>query len=195
MSLTALTPPNIREPVVSKPHLSASQIFSMCVGAFGIQFGFALPQANATRIFQNLGASLDNVPLLWLAGPITGLIIQPLVGYYSDRTWSRYGRRRPYFLAGAALAAASLVAMPNATTLWMAVLTLWVLDSSLNLTMGPFRAFVADQMPAEQRSTGYLMYMFFASVGACDATPSCAKVQGSRLPTTAPTLAKNMYMR
>jgi maltose/moltooligosaccharide transporter len=136
------------------------------MGAFGIQFGFALPQANATRIFQNLGASLENVPLLWLAGPITGLIVQPLVGYYSDRTWTRYGRRRPYFLIGAALAAGTLIAMPNATTLWMAVLTLWILDSSLNLTMGPFRAFVADQMSVEQRATGYVAYMFFASVGA-----------------------------
>jgi maltose/moltooligosaccharide transporter len=152
--------------VFSKPHLSSWQICGICLGAFGIQFGFALPQANATRIFQNLGASLENVPLLFLAGPITGLIVQPLVGYYSDRTWTRYGRRRPYFLAGAALAAAALVAMPNATTLWIAVLMLWVLDASLNFTMGPFRAFVADQMSAEQRATGYLMYMFFASVGA-----------------------------
>jgi maltose/moltooligosaccharide transporter len=154
------------EHVISKPHLSAWQICSICIGAFGIQFGFALPQANATRIFQNLGATLDSVPLLFLAGPITGLIVQPLVGYYSDRTWTRYGRRRPYFLVGAALAAATLVAMPNATTLWMAVLTLWILDASLNLTMGPFRAFVADQLPAVQRSTGYVTYMFFASVGA-----------------------------
>lgn len=152
--------------MLSKPHLSSWQICSICLGAFGIQFGFALPQANATRIFQNLGASLDSVPLLFLAGPITGLIVQPLVGYYSDRTWTRYGRRRPYFLAGAALAAATLVAMPNATTLWIAVLMLWVLDASLNFTMGPFRAFVADQMSAEQRASGYLMYMFFASVGA-----------------------------
>jgi maltose/moltooligosaccharide transporter len=152
--------------VLSKPHLSSWQICSICLGAFGIQFGFALPQANATRIFQNLGASLDSVPLLFLAGPITGLIVQPLVGYYSDRTWTRFGRRRPYFLAGAGLAAAALIAMPSATTLWIAVLTLWVLDASLNFTMGPFRAFVADQMSAEQRSTGYLMYMFFASVGA-----------------------------
>jgi maltose/moltooligosaccharide transporter len=150
----------------TKPHLTAWQVCSICVGAFGIQFGFALPQANATRIFQNLGASLDSVPLLWLAGPITGLLIQPLAGYYSDRTWTSFGRRRPYFLAGAALAAAALVAMPNATTLWMAVLALWVLDASLNLTMGPFRAFVADQMPPEQRANGYLNYMFFASVGA-----------------------------
>ena len=152
--------------MVSKPRLTAWQICSMCVGAFGIQFGFALPQANATRIFQNLGASLENVPLLWLAGPITGLIVQPLVGYYSDRTWTRVGRRRPYFLIGAALAASMLVAMPHATTLWMAVLTLWMLDASLNLTMGPFRAFVADQLPNEQRAPGYVVYMFFASVGA-----------------------------
>ena len=99
-------------------------------------------------------------------GPITGLIVQPLVGYYSDRTWTRFGRRRPYFLAGAALARCALVAMPNATTLWTAMLMLWMLDASLNFTMGPFRAFVADQMPAEQRATGYLMYMFFASIGA-----------------------------
>ena len=153
-------------PAHSKPILSAWQVCKICLGAFGIQFGFALPQANATRIFQNLGASLENVPLLWLAGPITGLLVQPLVGYYSDRTWTRFGRRRPYFLVGAVLAAGTLIAMPNATTLWMAVLTLWILDASLNFTMGPFRAFVADQMSAEQRSTGYLMYMFFASLGA-----------------------------
>ena len=152
--------------MVPKPHLSAWQVCKICVGAFGIQFCFALPQANATRIFQNLGASLDSVPLLWLAGPITGLLVQPLVGYYSDRTWTRFGRRRPYFLVGAALAAGMLVAMPNASALWMAVLTLWLLDASVNFTMGPFRAFVADQLPAEQRATGYLMYMFFASLGA-----------------------------
>jgi len=152
--------------VVPKPHLTAWQIFKLCVGAFGIQFGFALPQANATRIFQNLGASLDNIPLLWLAGPITGLVVQPLVGYYSDRTWTRFGRRRPYFLTGAILAATALVAMPNALTLWTAACMLWMLDASLNLTMGPYRAVVADQMPAEQRPAGFLAYMFFASVGA-----------------------------
>ena len=161
--------------MLSKPKLTSWQICSICLGAFGIQFGFALPQANATRIFQNLGASLESVPLLFLAGPITGLIVQPLVGYYSDRTWTQFGRRRPYFLAGAALAATTLIAMPNAMTLWTAVLMLWVLDASLNFTMGPYRAFVADQMSAEQRSTGYLMYMFFASVGA---------VVGSLLPWT-----------
>jgi maltose/moltooligosaccharide transporter len=152
--------------MVAKPKLDAWQICKICIGAFGLQFGFALPQANATRIFQNLGASLDTVPLLWLAGPITGLIVQPLVGYYSDRTWTRFGRRRPYFLTGAALVACAMVAMPNASTLWTAMLMLWLLDASQNFTMGPYRAFVADQMSAEQRSTGYLMYMFFASVGA-----------------------------
>lgn len=152
--------------MISKPILNARQVAAICMGAFGIQFGFALPQANATRIFQNLGASLDSVPLLWLAGPITGLIVQPLVGYYSDRTWTRFGRRRPYFLAGAALAASMLIAMPRATALWTAVLVFWMLDASLNLTMGPYRAFVADQMQAEQRPAGYVAYMFFASVGA-----------------------------
>jgi len=152
--------------VDSKPHLSAWQICTICIGAFGIQFGFALPNANATRIFQNLGASLDSVPLLWLAGPITGLIVQPLVGYFSDRTWTRFGRRRPYFVLGAALGAATLIVMPNASILLTAVLMLWLLDASLNFTMGPFRAFVADQTSIEQRSTGYLAYMFFASLGA-----------------------------
>src|SRR5690349_14824088 len=152
--------------MVSKPKLDAWQVCKICVGAFGLQFGFALPQGNATRIFQNLGASLETVPLLWLAGPITGLIVQPLVGYYSDRTWTALGRRRPYFLTGAALVAGAMVAMPNATTLWTAMLMLWLLDASINFTMGPYRAFVADQMPVEQRATGYLMYMFFASIGA-----------------------------
>ena len=151
---------------MSKPHLTPWQIFCVCVGAFGIQFGFALPQANATRIFQNLGAPLDNVPLLWLAGPITGLIVQPLVGYYSDRTWTRFGRRRPYYLFGAVCAACALIGMPNASTLLVAMCMYWLLDASINFTMGPYRAFVADQMPPEQRATGYLMYMFFASVGA-----------------------------
>lgn len=150
----------------TKRQLDAWQVCKICIGAFGLQFGFALPQANATRIFQNLGASLDSVPLLWLAGPITGLIVQPLVGYYSDRTWTRFGRRRPYFLTGAALAALALIAMPNASTLIAAMFMLWLLDASVNFTMGPYRAFVADQMPPAQRSTGYLMYMSFASVGA-----------------------------
>lgn len=150
----------------SKPSLTPWQICLICVGAFGIQFGFALPQANATRIFQNLGAALDNVPLLWLAGPITGLIVQPLVGYYSDRTWTRFGRRRPYYLVGALFAAAALVGMPNASTLLTAMFIYWLLDASINFTMGPYRAFVADQMPSEQRATGFLMYMFFASLGA-----------------------------
>src|SRR5262245_9532457 len=152
--------------MVGKPTLDAWQICKICIGAFGLQFGFALPQANATRIFQNLGASLETVPLLWLAGPITGLIVQPLVGYYSDRTWTRFGRRRPYFLAGAMLAATALVAMPNAVTLWTAACMLWMLDASLNLTMGPYRAVVADQMSAGQRPAGFLAYMSFASVGA-----------------------------
>jgi maltose/moltooligosaccharide transporter len=149
-----------------KPRLTPAQIGLLCLGAFGIQFGFALPQANATRIFQNLGATLETVPLLWLAGPITGLLVQPLVGYYSDHTWTRFGRRRPYILAGTLLAATALVAMPNASTLIGAMLMFWLLDASVNCTMGPFRALVADQLPGEQRANGYLLYMFFASIGA-----------------------------
>ncbi len=149
-----------------KPPLTPWQVFLLCVGAFGIQFGFALPQANATRIFQNLGSSLDQVPLLWLAGPITGLIVQPLVGYYSDRTWTRTGRRRPYYLSGALLAACALIAMPNAGTLLTAMLMFWLLDASINFTMGPYRALVADQLPSRQRADGFLVYMFFASIGA-----------------------------
>ena len=152
--------------MIARPQLDAWRICRICIGAFGIQFGFALPQANATRIFQNFGASLETVPLLWLAGPITGLIVQPLVGYYSDRTWTRYGRRRPYFLVGALFAACALIAMPNATALWIAMVTFWLLDASVNFAMGPYRAFVADQLSPEQRSTGNLVYMSFASIGA-----------------------------
>ncbi len=136
-------------PAHSKPHLvRVAGLQASAWVRFGIQFGFALPQANATRIFQNLGASLEAVPLLWLAGPITGLLVQPLVGYYSDRTWTRFGRRRPYFLAGAMLAAMTLDRHAECHDAVDGGAVLWILDASLNLTMGPFRAFVADQMSA-----------------------------------------------
>ena len=161
--------------MIAKPRLPPWQICNLCLGSFGIQFGFALQNANLTRIFQNLGASLETVPLLWMAGPITGLLVQPLVGYYSDHTWTRLGRRRPYFLIGASLAAVSLMALPHATTLWMVATLVWILDASLNLTMEPFRAFIADQMPPEQRPTGYLMQVFFAGLGS---------IVGSLLPWT-----------
>ncbi|MGH8285299.1 MAG: MFS transporter, partial [Steroidobacteraceae bacterium] len=138
----------------------------MCLGFMGLQFGFALQNANVSRIFQSLGASIDQIPILWIAAPLTGLIVQPLVGYASDRTWTRLGRRRPYFLAGAILSAVALVAMPHSPILWVAAAMLWLLDASINVAMEPFRAFVADQLPSSQRPTGYAMQSFFIGIGA-----------------------------
>ncbi|PHL00501.1 MFS transporter [Neolewinella marina] len=139
----------------------------MSFGFLGIQFGFALQNANVSRIFETLGASPDELPILWLAAPVTGLLVQPIVGYYSDRTWSeRWGRRRPFFAVGAILATVALFLMPNSTALWMAVLMLWVLDASINISMEPFRAFVGDMLPNEQRTRGFAMQSFFIGTGA-----------------------------
>jgi maltose/moltooligosaccharide transporter len=152
--------------LIVQPELSFWQIWNMCLGFMGIQFGFALQNANVSRIFQTLGANLDDIPVLWIAAPLTGLIVQPIIGYASDRTWTRLGRRRPYFLIGAVLSAIALIVMPHASALWMAALLLWLLDASINVSMEPFRAFVSDQLPAGQRSTGYAMQSFFIGVGA-----------------------------
>jgi maltose/moltooligosaccharide transporter len=152
--------------MTSKPTLSFWQIWNMCFGFLGIQFGFALQNANVSRIFQTLGAEMDEVPGLWIAAPLTGLIVQPIVGYLSDRTWTGLGRRRPYFLAGAVLSTLALFVMPNSPTLWIAAGTLWVLDASLNISMEPFRAFVGDQLAPRQRPTGYLMQSFFIGIGS-----------------------------
>jgi maltose/moltooligosaccharide transporter len=149
-----------------KPQLSFWQIWNMCFGFLGIQFGFALQNSNVSRIFQTLGASIDELPILWVAAPLTGLLVQPIVGYYSDRTWNRLGRRRPYFLAGALLASLALIAMPRSPVLWIAAGLLWVLDASINIAMEPFRAFVGDQLPERQRPHGYLMQSFFIAVGS-----------------------------
>ena len=150
----------------TKPQLSFWQIWNMCFGFLGIQFGFALQNANVSRIFQTLGADMEQVPGLWIAAPLTGLLVQPVVGYFSDRTWTRLGRRRPYFLAGAILATLALFVMPNSPTLWIAAGTLWILDASINISMEPFRAFVGDQLPPSQRASGYAMQSFFIGVGA-----------------------------
>src|SRR5215469_18977872 len=120
-----------------KPPLSFWQIWNMCCGFLGLQFGFALQNANVSRIFQTLGAGLEQVPLLWIAAPFTGLIVQPLIGYFSDRTWNRFGRRRPYFFAGAVLATLALLAMPNSPALWIAAGLLWIMDASFNVSMEP----------------------------------------------------------
>jgi len=123
----------------------------MCFGFLGIQFGWALQMANMSAIYEYLGADAHQIPMLWLAAPLTGLLVQPVIGHMSDRTWNRLGRRRPYFLTGALLASAALIAMPSSGTLWMAAGLLWVLDASINISMEPFRAFVAGSQD-EQRA-------------------------------------------
>ncbi len=148
-----------------KPALPLFTIINMAVGFFGLQIGFALQNANASRIFQSLGADYGALPLFWLAGPVTGLIIQPIVGYYSDRTWGRFGRRRPYFLAGALLASLALIVMPTSPILWIAASSLWILDSALNISMEPFRAFVGDNLNSRQRSAGYAAQGVFIGLG------------------------------
>ncbi len=150
-----------------KPQLSFWQIWNMSFGFLGIQFGFALQNANVSRIFETLGASKDELPILWLAAPVTGLLVQPIIGYYSDRTWHRkWGRRRPFFAIGAILATIALFMMPNSTALWMAVIMLWLMDASINVSMEPFRAFVGDMLPDEQRTSGFAMQSFFIGLGA-----------------------------
>ena len=150
----------------TKPRLSFWDIWNMSFGFLGIQFGFALQNANVSRIFETLGAEVDNIPILWIAAPVTGLLVQPIVGYFSDRTWNRLGRRRPYFLGGAVLASVALVLMPNSPTLWVAAGMLWIMDASINISMEPFRAFVGDNLPSEQRTTGFAMQSFFIGTGA-----------------------------
>src|SRR5687768_7591241 len=149
-----------------KPTLSFWQIWNMSFGFLGIQFGFALQNSNVSRIFETLGASVNDIPILWVAAPLTGLIVQPIVGYFSDRTWNFLGRRRPYFLAGALLASVSLIVMPNSPTLWFAAGMLWIMDASINVSMEPFRAFVGDNLPSRQRTTGFAMQSFFIGTGA-----------------------------
>lgn len=150
-----------------KPRLSFWQIWNMSFGFLGIQFGFALQNANVSRIFETLGADKDQIPGLWLAAPVTGLLIQPIIGYLSDRTWHPvFGRRRPFFLIGAIFASIALIFMPNSPTLWIAAGMLWIMDASINVSMEPFRAFVGDMLPSEQRTRGFAMQSFFIGIGA-----------------------------
>jgi maltose/moltooligosaccharide transporter len=158
---------------MEKRKLGFWEIWNMSFGFLGIQFGFALQNANTSRIFETLGANPDKLGLYWLAAPLTGLIIQPIVGYFSDRTWTRLGRRRPYFLVGAILSAMALMIIPNSPTLWIAIGTLWIMDSSINISMEPFRAFVGDNLSEKQRTQGFAMQSFFIGLGA---------VVGSALP-------------
>ncbi|HKI79864.1 MAG TPA: MFS transporter [Ignavibacteriaceae bacterium] len=151
---------------MNKPRLSFWQIWNMSFGFLGIQFGFALQNANVSRIFETLGAKIDDIPILWIAAPVTGLIVQPIIGHMSDKTWGRLGRRRPYFLTGAILASLALIAMPNSPVLWVAAGMLWIMDASINISMEPFRAFVGDMLPSEQRTIGFSMQSFFIGIGA-----------------------------
>ncbi len=154
-------------PVLPKHHLTFGQILNMSFGFFGIQFGFALQNANVSRIFQTLGADIDKIGFLWIAAPLTGLLVQPIIGYLSDRTWhKRWGRRRPFFFLGSVLASVALFLMPQSTMLWMAAVLLWILDASINISMEPFRAFVGDKLTSAQRTTGFATQTFFIGLGA-----------------------------
>jgi maltose/moltooligosaccharide transporter len=151
---------------MEKPPLTSARILNMNLGFFGIQFGWGLQMANMSAIYEYLGASPGQIPMLWLAAPLTGLIVQPIIGHLSDRTWGRLGRRRPYFLTGAVLSSLALFLMPHCSALWMAAGLLWVLDASINISMEPFRAFVADLLPESQRTQGFAAQSLFIGLGA-----------------------------
>src|SRR5690606_13074176 len=157
-----------------KPNLTVAQIINMSMGFLGIQMGFALQNSNASRILQTFGADVEHLSLFWLAAPITGMLVQPIIGHYSDRTWTRLGRRRPFFLTGALLAAMALMLLPNSDVLmttvlpplWIGAGMLMIMDASFNVAMEPFRALVADNLPDEQRSLGFSVQTFLIGVGA-----------------------------
>ena len=157
---------NENNPYFIKRSLSFWEIWNMSFGFLGIQFGWGLQMANMSAIYEKLGANADEIPGLWLAAPLTGLIIQPIIGYMSDKTWTPLGRRKPFFLVGAILSSIMLILMPHSSSLWMAAGLLWVLDASINISMEPFRAFVADMLPKEQQTKGYTMQTFFIGIGA-----------------------------
>jgi len=150
----------------NKPRLTFWQIWNMSFGFLGIQFGWGLQMANMSPIYKYLGADEANLPYLWLAGPLTGMLVQPIVGAMSDRTWTRLGRRRPFFLTGAIIASVCLILMPNSSAVWMAAGLLWIMDASINITMEPFRAFVGDKLAEEQRTLGFVMQSFFIGIGS-----------------------------
>ncbi|RLD28856.1 MAG: MFS transporter [Bacteroidetes bacterium] len=152
---------------MKKRTLGFWEIWNMSFGFLGIQMGFALQNANVSRIFQTLGAEVEDIPILWVAAPLTGLIVQPIIGYLSDKTWHpKLGRRRPYFLVGAILASLALFVMPNSPVLWFAAGMLWIMDASINVSMEPFRAFVGDNLPEHQLTKGFAMQSFFIGIGA-----------------------------
>ena len=149
-----------------KKELSFWQILTMNFGFFGVQFSFGLQQSNMSAIYKYLGAEESELPLLWLAGPVTGLVVQPIIGAISDGTWSpRFGRRKPFFLMGAIIASLALIAMPYSSSIWMAASLLWILDAANNIALEPYRAFISDKLPEKQYSLGFLMQSFFTGFG------------------------------
>src|SRR5450756_716420 len=179
---------------MDKPPRTFWEIWNMRFGCLGIQFGWGLQMANMSAIYEYLGARADQIPILWLAAPLTGLIVQPIIGHASDRAWGPLGRRRPYFLAGAILSSMALILMPRSSALWMAAGLLWVLDACINISMEPFRAFVADLLPEFQRTRGFAMQSLFIGLGAVIASAlpwlltnlgvSGASVAGHAIPPT-----------
>src|ERR1700681_2320097 len=151
---------------MEKPRLRFWQIWNMSFGFFGIQFGWGLQMANMSAIYEYLGARPDQIPILWLAAPLTGLIVQPIIGHMSDHTWGRLGRRRPYFLTGAILSSLALLLMPNSSTLWMAAGLLWIMDASINISREPLCAIVADMLTEDQRAAGFAMQSLLTGLGA-----------------------------
>jgi maltose/moltooligosaccharide transporter len=177
----AATTERIATKLFAKPRLSVAQIFAMSFGFLGIQFGFALQNGNTSRILRSFGADVDQLPMFWIVAPLVGMIVQPIIGHYSDRTWNRVGRRKPYFLAGAILSSLALVFLPNSALLSSVVPALWIgagmvmiMDASFNVAMEPFRALVADNLPDSQRTSGFAIQTFLIGVGA---------VVGSKLPS------------
>lgn len=148
-----------------KPRLSVWQIWNMCFGFMGIQYGFGLQQANLSPIFRYHGAEESELPILWLAGPVTGLLIQPVIGALSDGTWTRFGRRKPFYLIGALVGSVAVMFMPYVPALWMAVGLFWILDASMNTAMEPYRAMVGDKLNPDQRSVGFAMQTFMIAAG------------------------------
>ena len=151
---------------MSKKQLNFWQIITMNFGFFGVQFSFGLQQSNMSAIYKYLGAEESELPMLWLAGPVTGLVVQPIIGAISDGTWSpRFGRRKPFFLIGAVIASLALIAMPYSSSIWMAAGLLWILDAANNIALEPYRAFISDKLPEKQYSFGFLVQSFFTGLG------------------------------
>ena len=167
--------------LLPKPKMSVLQIIFMSFGFLGIQFGFALQNGNTSRILRSFGADVDQLPMFWIVAPLVGMIVQPIIGHYSDRTWNKLGRRKPYFLVGAILSSIALVVLPNSglltsvlPVLWMGAGMVMIMDASFNVSMEPFRALVADNLPESQRTSGFAIQTFLIGIGA---------VVGSALPS------------